>query len=90
MTVMKMTEKQDSDGRYTCSMCGYSFSMSEAAHSCEGCPVSKITHCNRIRCPSCGFENVPLGKKETGHESGKSGKTGDRKGMLTRLFGRGK
>ena len=66
------------DESIKCSMCGHSFRVDEAAHSCEGCALSGLTRCNRIRCPNCGFENVPMG----GRDKGKG------KGFLSRLFGR--
>jgi len=85
-----VVETTDSLKRFTCTMCGFVFTESEAGHACEGCPVSKITHCAKIRCPNCGFENVPAVRKVRENRGG--GKTGERDGgnnFLSKLF-RGK
>lgn len=40
-----------------CSMCGAEFEADAAARSCSGCPL--VGNCSLVRCPSCGFDNVP-------------------------------
>jgi hypothetical protein len=46
--------------------------------------MAGLTRCNRVRCPNCGFENVPLGGRS---KSGKSGSREGGRGLLSRLFG---
>jgi Fe2+ transport system protein FeoA len=38
-------------------MCGAEFEVDAAARSCNGCPLAG--NCGLVRCPSCGFDNVP-------------------------------
>ena len=40
-----------------CSMCGADFEVEDAARSCNGCPL--VGNCSLIRCPACGYDNVP-------------------------------
>lgn len=40
-----------------CSFCGREFDPDAAFLSCEGCPLTG--HCGLLRCPHCGFDNVP-------------------------------
>jgi Fe2+ transport system protein FeoA len=40
-----------------CSMCGTEFDTDAAARSCGGCPL--VGNCGLVRCPACGFDNVP-------------------------------
>ena len=40
-----------------CSMCGAEFEVEAAARSCSGCPL--VGSCGLIRCPVCGYDNVP-------------------------------
>lgn len=40
-----------------CSMCGAEFEADTANRSCSGCPLAGS--CGLIRCPSCGYDNVP-------------------------------
>ncbi len=39
-----------------CNLCGYTFSKGEGIQGCKGCPVS---NCNLIKCPNCGYDNIP-------------------------------
>lgn len=40
-----------------CTLCGYEYKESEAAHACKGC--SLIKGCHLVKCPNCGFEMPP-------------------------------
>ncbi len=39
-----------------CKICGHVFDESEKSNACKGCLVH---NCNMIRCPNCGFEQLP-------------------------------
>ena len=45
-----------------CKICGCVFDESEKSNACHGCPVC---NCNMIRCPNCGFEQLPESKTES-------------------------
>jgi len=40
-----------------CALCGRSFKESEVLRACRGCPLAR--GCRLIRCPYCGYENMP-------------------------------
>lgn len=40
-----------------CSMCGAEFEVDAASRSCNGCPL--VGNCGLVRCPACGYDNVP-------------------------------
>jgi len=40
-----------------CSMCAAEFEADTANRSCSGCPL--VGNCGLVRCPSCGYDNVP-------------------------------
>jgi len=45
-----------------CKICGNVFDESEKSSACQGC---LINNCNMIRCPNCGFEQLPESKTES-------------------------
>lgn len=45
-----------------CKICGYVFDESKMSNVCQGCPVH---NCSMIRCPNCGFEQLPESKTES-------------------------
>ncbi|CDG64686.1 MULTISPECIES: hypothetical protein [Methanobacterium] len=45
-----------------CKICGHVFDESEKSSACQGC---LINNCNMIRCPNCGFEQLPESKTES-------------------------
>ncbi|BDZ70900.1 DNA helicase PriA [Methanobacterium petrolearium] len=42
-----------------CKICGCVFDENKRSNTCQGCPVH---NCNMIRCPNCGFEQLPESK----------------------------
>ncbi len=44
-----------------CKICGYVFDETKKTENCKGCLVH---NCNMIRCPNCGFEQLPKSDME--------------------------
>jgi len=45
-----------------CKLCGHLFDETEKAEICKGSPAC---NCRMVRCPNCGYENLPELKKES-------------------------
>ncbi|MCX7711861.1 MAG: hypothetical protein N2484_18615 [Clostridia bacterium] len=41
-----------------CEFCGFEFNEHESRSGCSGCPMSKS--CNKLKCPNCNYEMVPV------------------------------
>lgn len=39
-----------------CGFCGHEYEQAEADVACSACPLN--SHCGRIRCPRCGYEDL--------------------------------
>ena len=44
-----------------CKICGYVFDETKKTLTCQGCPTH---NCKMVRCPNCGFEQLPVRKTE--------------------------
>ncbi|MFW9879714.1 MAG: hypothetical protein ACFFG0_42105 [Candidatus Thorarchaeota archaeon] len=45
-----------------CQVCGINFNSDMAERACKNCSI--FGSCGMVKCPFCGYENVPDKKKE--------------------------
>lgn len=43
--------------KMNCALCGIEFKIDDADSACNSCPMHK--GCQMIRCPNCGYDNLP-------------------------------